>query len=175
MRIVFFLLVLLFCFTFFVKTVSAASNYVLPYPSTMPGTVFYKLHLIAELVQQYWYFGNFGQFYYNLKKSDKYLVEAKTLFEYQQYLLGYNALIKSNEYFVKIGPSISRAKLEGKDVSAKLQIFIAASEKHMETFEQMKKDVPSKVVWSPEKAKPTQLMLHKAIDDSIAIRAKSHE
>ena len=59
----------------------AESDYVLPYPSSMPGSKFYQIRLIWDEVKKYWYFGSFGQFEYNLKQSDKYLVEAKTLFE----------------------------------------------------------------------------------------------
>ena len=65
----------------------AESQYVLPYPSAMPGSFLYKLNLVQEEILRYWYFGDFGQFKYNLGLSDKYLVEAKTLFEYKQYLL----------------------------------------------------------------------------------------
>ncbi len=65
----------------------AQSDYVLPYPSSMPGSIYYKLHLAWESVIEYWNFGDFGQFIYNLKQFNKYVVEAKTLFEYIQYLL----------------------------------------------------------------------------------------
>lgn len=174
MRIVLSLFIVLFCLIVSSKTVLANSEYVLPYPSTMPGGVLYKIHAISEYIQRYWYFGSFGQFSYNLKESDKYLVEAKTLFEYQQYLLGFKALLKSNEYFEKINPALSRAKAEGKDISVKLQIFIAASEKHKETLERMKIDVPGEVVWAPEKENPTKIMLHQAIENAIVIRVKNY-
>src|SRR5690242_14133057 len=98
---------LLFVFLFFFifsQPSYALSSYVLPYPSTMPGGVSYKIHLVWEKIMQYWYFGDFGSYEYNLKQSDKYLVEAKTLFEYNQFLLGYNALQKSNDYFKNIEP-----------------------------------------------------------------------
>ena len=69
------------------SSVYAQSSYVLPYPSQMPGGLYYKIHLIYENVSKYWYFGDFGRFDYNLKQSDKYLVETKTLFEYKQILV----------------------------------------------------------------------------------------
>ena len=77
----------------------AKSDYVLPYPSLMPGSKLYILQEIKNTVLQYWYFGNFGQFTYALKQSDKFLVEAKTLFEYDQYLLADEALKKSDYFF----------------------------------------------------------------------------
>ena len=58
----------------------AESPYVLPYPSAMPGSIFYKLNLIQDELLRFWYFGDFGQFKYNLAQSDKYLVEAINLF-----------------------------------------------------------------------------------------------
>lgn len=139
----------------------------------MPGTILYKLHLVSEAIRQYWYFGSFSQFEYDLKESDKYLVEAKTLFEYQQYLLGYEALMKSNIYFAKTYPNLLQAKLEGKNISEKRKIFISASEKHVEVLKKMRVEVPIEFVWTPEKENKTKLMLYKAIDDAIAIRAKN--
>src|ERR1700749_87312 len=91
-------------FLSFTQVASADSPYVLPYPSFMPGTIFYKIDRVIEIFEKYWYFGDFGQFTYNLKESDKYLVQAKTLFEYQQYLLAMVALQQSDAYFQKIQP-----------------------------------------------------------------------
>ncbi len=45
-----------------VPVVHAQSSYVLPYPSFMPGSIFYKIHRVGETMLKYWYFGNFGQF-----------------------------------------------------------------------------------------------------------------
>ncbi|MCL4418206.1 MAG: hypothetical protein M1365_16230 [Actinobacteria bacterium] len=94
---------------------SAQSSYVLPYPSAMPGSSSYKIHQLYESIIKYWYFGNLGQFKYNLKQSDKYLVEAKTLFEYNQYLLASKALTKSDYYFKNIEPYLLKAKNEIKN------------------------------------------------------------
>lgn len=151
----------------------AASPYVLPYPSAMPGSTFYKIHGILEKLLQYWYFGNFGQFEYNLKQSDKYLVQAKTLFEYQQYLLGYNALLKSDDFFKKIKPYLLRAKHEGKDISQKEIILKQAALKHVEVLEKMQQDTPQSFVWQPEKASATQLNLRDALSRSENIRTES--
>src|SRR3989344_5431061 len=96
------LYLIFFLFFLFTKTALADSSYVLPYPSAMPGSNFYKLHVLYEQLSRYWYFGDFGQFKFSLRYADKYLVEAKILFEYKQYLLGYSALDKSNLYFQEI-------------------------------------------------------------------------
>src|SRR3990167_6873899 len=93
------ILLTLLCFAFIAPKIYAQSSYVLPYPGEMPGNKVYKLNLIKEKLEKYFYFGNFSQFNYNLKYADKYLVEAKTLFEYKQFLLGDSALKKSDSYF----------------------------------------------------------------------------
>src|SRR3989344_5659903 len=102
-------LFLIFLFIFAEQCI-AESIYVLPYPSSMPGNKLYKVHLFLESLEQYWYFGSFGQFKYSLKESDKYLVEAKTLFDYKQYILANKALQKSDIYFSRTFPFLVKAK-----------------------------------------------------------------
>jgi len=150
----------------------AVSSYVLPYPSAMPGSVFYKLNLIQEELLKYWYFGDFGQYKYNLQQSDKYLVEAKTLFEYKQYFLGVNALNKSNKFFSEIFPTLIQAKANNKNIAEKQQEYDDARSKHIEVLRKMRNDVPEKFEWKPEKQKVTVLDLAIIIDYSIDIRNK---
>lgn len=154
----------------FTPWVSAESQYVLPYPSFMPGSPLYKLNLIKEEILKYWYFGNFGQFTYNLKQSDKYLVEAKTLFEYKQYLLGYQALKNSDRYFQRTFPYLLRAKNEKKNIIQKEAILKEAALKHIEVLDLIKQQVPRQFVWRPEKSFPTVLNLHDEIEKSIKAR-----
>jgi hypothetical protein len=168
------LFILILFFLILLRTpVFAQSNYVLPYPSSMPGSLSYKIHLIYENISKYWYFGDFGQFDYNLKMADKYLVEAKTLFEYKQYLLGYNALKKSDQYFVNILPSLTRAEKNGKNVAQKTEIFNEASKKHIEILQEMISNAPGIFIWKPEKSNPTELNLKIALDMSIQLREKN--
>ena len=168
----FFVLVLLLIFVFRAP-VFAQSNYVLPYPSSMPGSLLYKIHLAYENVSKYWYFGDFGKFDYNLKMTDKYLIEAKTLFEYKQYLLGYNALKKSDLYFVSIMPNLARAEKNGKNILKKKTAFNEALRKHIEVLEKMELETPDTFVWQPEKELPTTLSIQKAILNSILLREKN--
>lgn len=159
---------LILFFLFSNTSVFSKSDYVLPYPSFMPGTIFYKLHLAFEWIEKYWYFGDFGQFYYNLKQSDKYLVEAKTLFEYNQYLLGFQALEKSNFYFKQIPQYLLNAKLlHNKNISEKEIILQSASLRHKEVLSYLREIIPPTFYWTPEKDKPTLLNLHEAINNSI--------
>jgi len=167
------LLILVFFFFFSSKSAFAESSYVLPYPSSMPGSFAYKFHLVYENISKYWHFGSFGQFEYNLKIADKYLVEAKTLFEYKQYLLAYKALKKSDFYFINILPQLIKANKEEKDIIQKRNILTYAVEKHIEVLEKIEGETPNAFVWRPEKALPTTLYLQKEIVNSVLLRKKS--
>lgn len=162
-------LVLFICF---IKPVFATSSYVLPYPSYMPGSVMYKVHLLLEKITRSWYFGDFGQFEYNLKQSDKYLVEAKTLFDYKQYLLGFKALEQSDKYFNNVYPNLMSAQRNGKNISVKIDLLKEASLKHVEELSLLKNQVPQSFLWKPEKVQSTNLNLKDAIEQSIKIRKK---
>ena len=163
---------LIFLFNFFTFSVNAQSPYVLPYPSFMPGSMFYKINIIKDEILRHWYFGSFGQFKYNLKQSDKYLVEAKTLFEYKQYLLGSEALKKSDNFFTQTTINLNTARGEGKDIKGNFLILKNAGSKHIEVLSKLGNEVPESFTWSPEKKKPTILQLKKDIDNSIEIRKK---
>lgn len=167
-------LVLITILFFVPKTyIYAESSYVLPYPSSMPGSFAYKFHLVYENFSKYWYFGEFGQFDYNLKMADKYLVEAKTLFEYKQYLLGYKALRKSDFYFPKILLSLIKAEKNNKNITQKRIILKKAALKHTETLQRMITDTPNTFNWQPEKSLPTILNLKKALNNSVILRKDS--
>lgn len=169
MKFLWVLLILVFIFLFPIKA-NAKSEYVLPYPSFMPGNPLYKINLIKDEILKFWYFGNFGEFKYNLKQSDKYLVEAKTLFEYKQYLLGVNALKKSDNYFRQTSPALLKAKDEGNDINQNLSILKSAGEKHVEILNSLENEIPETFVWEPEKMKPTELNLNDLLQNSISIR-----
>jgi len=136
----------------------------------MPGNLFYKLNLIQEELLKFWYVGDLAQFKYNLNQSDKYLVEAKILFDYKQYLLANNALMKSNDYYKKIVPSLISARNNGKDISNNKKILVEASEKHIEEFKKIKTSVPPEFNWVPEKSSSSFLKLHQEIDKAVKIR-----
>lgn len=162
-----------FFILFFTNNVFATSPYVLPYPGIMPGNKLYKLLEIKEAFNKYWYFGDFARFGYNLKMSDKYLVEAKTLFDYKQYLLGSVSLSKSDQYFYNIKKYLIFAKNHGKDNSFKNQILQQAILKHLEELEKLKKTSPEIFEWIPEKDTPTVIKIRKIIDESITLRKQS--
>lgn len=148
----------------------AASNYVLPYPSSMPGSKFYLLHQLFEKAEGYWYFGDFAKFHYNLKYADKYLIEAKTLFEYRQYLLASQSLEKSDSYFIKTKLNIGSSKSNNKNTKEKEGILWNASVKHKEVLNEIKMTSPKEFYWNPEKGKPSKILIKDKINESIKIR-----
>lgn len=166
------LLFVLVFFLFFASKAYADSNYVLPYPSVMPGSLFYKPRLLLEAVSKYWYFGNFGQFKYSLKEADKYLVESKTLFEYGQYLNASIALKNSDEYFKKTFLYLSGAKDEGENINTNRKILSEAAQKHIEVLKKLLNELPGSFEWKPEKEKPTLINIKDNIEESISIRSK---
>ena len=169
-KFIYFLSLIFLVLIIFASPTFAESDYVLPYPSSMPGGLSYKFHLIYESISKYWYFGDFGQFNYNLKMADKYLVEAKILFDYKQYLLAVKSLQRSDYYFINILPSIARAESKGKNINQKKIILKEAAEKHIEVLENVEKNIPETFIWRPEKSQPTILYLKKTILDAISVR-----
>jgi len=154
----------------FPKLTFANSEYVLPYPSFMPGNFLYQPRQLISKINYYLYFGDFGKFDYFLKESDHHLVEAKTLFEYKQYFLGVNALEKSNNYFKQISIQLVKAKKNKKNTSEKEIILKKASEKHIEILTKLKEELPEHFRWTPEKSPPTEINFRQLIDTSIIIR-----
>ncbi len=162
-------IVLFFLFLCATNPAFAQSNYVLPYPSAMPGSKFYIIERVYEKVSQYWYFGSFAQFNYNVKYSNKYLVEAKTLFDYHQYLLALDALERSNEYFRKIEYSLQKAQKENKNVTEKKTLLEEISEKHKEELTKLLLMTPAEFQWSTEQ-QSEKLLIHSKINHSVKVR-----
>lgn len=149
---------LLFAFCF-LRTVSPVrADYVLPYPSFMPGNKLYRISRLVDEVKKYWYWGRIGQIKYHMMLSDKYLVEAKTLFEYKQYLLAVDALERSNDHFKAI--SHTDADLINEESLA-----------HRQVLEKLRKESPEQFQWTPERKNSTILPIAKLLEDAIATRA----
>lgn len=154
-----------------------ASEYVLPYPSYMPGNKLYKVTRIIDELKRFWYFGNIARFKYHLGLSDKYLVEAKTLMEYGQYLLGADALQQSDKEFMVLPDYLARAESEGVDVSNLKDNVLQAGAKHESVLVWLSTVVPETFTWAPEKAASTELqlgrMLHSSLDLRISIASRA--
>lgn len=162
---------LLLIITFFLMfTLPVHADYVLPYPSYMPGNTLYRVTRIIDELKRFWYFGNIGQIKYHLSLSDKYLVEAKTLMEYRQYLLGADALTRSDNEFEALPAVVARAKKEGVDVKGFQRLIIASAEKHDEVLSGLLSITPDTFTWTPEKAASTELNLRSMIQSAQYLR-----
>lgn len=150
---------------------SVYADYVLPYPSYMPGNKLYKVSRILDSLKAYWHWGAIASFKYHLELSDKYLVEAKTLFEYRQYLLGVDALRRSNEQFHLLSQLLTRVNSEGKDAKKLTERAIEAVVSHRQSLEKLQQELPATFSWIPEKQKATELNLIKFLQEAIALRA----
>lgn len=155
-------------FLFHTHVAFAQSEYVLPYPSSMPGSKFYTVNVLWDELMKYWHFGSMSQFRYNLEQSDKYLVEAKTLFEYKQYLLALQALEKSDDHFLIAKDFLKKSAMDGKDISEKNVLFQSAARKHIDVLSSV--SVPQTFVWQPEKQEASTLHLQDELKQAIEER-----
>jgi len=162
------IVVLIFIFLCFVHPVYA--EYVLPYPSYMPGNKMYQVSRIIDTLKNYWYWGTIAQIKYHLGLADKYLVEAKTLFEYKQYLLATDALLRSDAELTGIIPLIEKGSVEGKDMSQFENTIVEAMQVHLEKLEVMAEQLPGEFLWTPEKKDATNLSIRQMLDTAISIR-----
>lgn len=149
---------------------AALAEYVLPYPSFMPGNKLYRITRMVDRAKKPLYFGSISRFKYHIALADKYLVEAKTLFEYKQYLLALDALARSDSEFVSAVPYIHLGKIEKKDMRAFASQLVEASDMHLKVLGMLKATLPATFEWSPEKSSATTLMIERTLDDSLSHR-----
>jgi|SRR3990167_6165225 len=156
---------------YFVPTTTAfaQSDYVLPYPGAMPGNRLYTISKIVDYIQSWWSFGNLSQFTYQLSMADKKLVEAKTLFEYKQYLLASDGLARYQSHLKNAAFFLKKAEDEGKNVSQKRALFFSAIQKHEEVLGKIKNATPAVFIWEPERNTPTTIEMHNMIDKAIEL------
>lgn len=148
---------------------SVRADYMLPYPSYMPGNKLYKITRIVDQFKKYWYFGNIAQIKYHLGLSDKYLVESKTLFEYKQYLLAVDALKRSSDQFSQIHQYVKKAEAEGEDMQSLKKTITEASDVHSAVLEQLLQITPKEYEWKPEKMSSEQLQIHNDLQNAITV------
>lgn len=148
----------------------AVAAYVLPYPSYMPGHKLYRVARLIDEVKRYWYWGNLASYRYYLGQSDKALVEAKTLFEYRQYLLAINALERSDTALQRVPDSLNRAKDEGKNIEKYKREFGEAMDEHKRLIAKLKQETPEEFRWTPEKSDPQTLRIHEELNRALRLR-----
>lgn len=149
---------------------SAVAAYVLPYPSFMPGHKLYQVSRFIDEVKRYWYWGNLSSYRYYLGQSDKALVEAKTLFEYRQYLLAVNALERSNTALQRVPDTLKKAKDEGKNIEKYEREFGEAMEEHKKIIGKLLGELPEEFIWRPEREKPQMLRIQAELNRAFRFR-----
>lgn len=152
------------------RMMAVRADYVMPYPSYMPGNGMYRFSRIVDALKYYWYWGNIAQIKYHLTLSDKYLVEAKTLMEYNQFLLGSDALTRSDREFQQLPAYVARTKGEHTAVSEFQQLILSAADKHIRILKDMQAMAPATLTWTPEKSASTVLPLGAMLQTAIDIR-----
>lgn len=163
------LFIIFFALVLITKTVMAF-EYVLPYPSYMPGHQLYYVSYVLDVLKQYWHWGTLATITYRMNLADKNLVEAKTLFEYKQYLLAVNALKRSDKNVSVLAPLLIKAKGEGKNIRQMTKQVVGELESHIAILDAVQRSMPNTFFWQPEKLPPTQLDLNTDIQEAITIR-----
>ncbi|MEK7060610.1 MAG: DUF5667 domain-containing protein [Patescibacteria group bacterium] len=146
------------------------AEYVLPYPSFMPGNKIYRVSRMFDQLKRYWSFGSIAQTKYTMNMADKYLVEAKTLFEYKQYLLAFDALDRSDKEIVKLSKQVQSGIEEKKNMSLVVESIKEEMSVHEMLLTKLQKEMPSEFIWTPEKQASTVLSIRERLMISIKLR-----
>lgn len=148
------------------------ADYVLPYPSLMPGNKLYKISRLVDTLKKYWYWGNISQIRYHMGLSDKYLVEAKILFEYKQYILAVDALRRSNNEFFQVKSPLHDARNNQINTShIETQIQESALVQR-EVIQKLKQQLPAEYTWKEEKKEPVVLPLFQLLEEAHQLRSQ---
>ncbi|MBI5123495.1 hypothetical protein HZA75_06580 [Candidatus Roizmanbacteria bacterium] len=116
------------------SVLAKSEDYVLPYPSFMPGNKLYQVKETWDKFKGLFMFGNFTKFSYELQLADKKLVEAKVLYEYGQIALGNKALEKYQTHMMILPKLLAAANKEGKNISEKERLLKQALKKHQQVL-----------------------------------------
>lgn len=165
-------LLFVFGYLLFIHPLQIYAAYMLPYPSTMPGNKIYKITRIVDNLKAYWYFGDIAQAKYHLLLSDKYLVEAKTLFEYKQYLLGQDALLRSDSQFSLLEESITRIETNNKNATDVKRTVSEAADTHIALLNMLQTVTPEVFDWTPEKGEATHIPLYELYSNAKDLRMR---
>jgi hypothetical protein len=130
----------------------------------------YRVSRVLDRLKYYWSWGNIAQIKYHLALSDKYLIEAKTLMEYKQFLLATDALRRSDKEFMQLPAYVDGAKKEGVDVAELQHLVTSVADKHVEILTDLLANTPAQFTWTPEKAPSTDLHLADTLKTSMGVR-----
>lgn len=155
---------------YLILPLAVQADYVLPYPSFMPGSSLYKISSVLDKMKRSWYFGNIAQLKYRMAMSDKKLVEAKTLFEYKQYPLAISALDKSTEAAKYLLHLLGKAQATGIDTKLQRETICDEMTVHGKELEILKKNLPPSFLWQEEKKAAVDLPIQTTLEDAMRVR-----
>ena len=164
------IIVSLVLYFYFLGAEHVQAKYVLPYPALMPGNKLYSVMRFTDRLKGWWSWGSVASVKYRLSLADKYLVEGKTLFEYEQYPLGLDAIRRSDENYALVPNAITAAKRQGKDVTQLVRSYREASLEHARVLERLLEANPAEVIWRAENEPERILPLAQIVRQSQAIR-----
>lgn len=146
------------------------AEYMLPYPSYMPGNKLYRVSRLVDRIKKPLYFGSISRFKYHISLADKYLVEAKILFEYKQYLLAVDALARADREMAAAAPHLTRGGKEGKDMRVFIALMEEACDAHLAVLDGLSLTLPESFEWTPEKSAATTLPMLELVTSSARLR-----
>ncbi len=146
------------------------ADYMLPYPSYMPGNKLYTVSKIVDALNGWWHWGSIGQLKYHMNLADKYLVEAKTLFEYKQYVLALDALARSDKHIALVPRYIELINNEQKESNNFESLFREELDVHARTLSNLQSTLPKEFIWTPEKKPAQTLPLFEILSSAMQLR-----
>jgi len=147
-----------------------AADYVLPYPSYMPGSRLYHVSEWWDILGQYWNFGDIAGMKYERAMSDKYLIQAQVLFEYGQYKFAIEALDNSDKHFSKALVHSIELSYKKKDDGTQLSILKDQAQKHIEALDTLAEKTPDTVTWNDERTETENLPISMLFAKSKILR-----
>jgi len=136
----------------------------------MPGNKLYRISRLSDDLKRFWYWGTIGSLKYHMALTDKYLVEAKTLFEYKQYPYAIDALGRSDKHFLDVIQARRRVKSENKEISSLRELAQSQQDGHVTVLMNLMRNLPKEYLWQPEKESSQLFNIEKIFSRSIETR-----
>jgi hypothetical protein len=151
-------------------SVAFAADYNLPVKPILPGHPLYRISRNLDRVRSWFLWGDIAKATYRLTLADKYLAEAKTLFELKQFPFAVDALERSNLEFERIPGFLENDVRDGRDIGAMRDKVKASSRAHVTILDALEPMVPEVYVWTEDDGEPIQLEIREQILLSVGIR-----
>jgi hypothetical protein len=122
----------------------------------------------------YWNFGDIAGMKYERALSDKYLVEAQTLFSYGQYKLAVTAIGKSDQHFAQAVVHAVEITYKQKDNGTQKQILQDQAEKHKEILDSLSESLPETISWNEEQTESEDISISLLLNKSKILRGYAY-